>query len=170
MNTDRKRILTEGRNCWRIAPAKRGAFLIDGDAYFVACAKAIARAGQSIFIVGWDIDSRTRLLTDGQIDDLPVNLGDFLNKVVSRRRGLHAYLLGWDFPVVYALDREPLPVYKLDWCTHRRVHFRLDGIHPVGAAHHQKIVVVDDAVAFVGGMDLAVRRWDTPEHLSLIHI
>lgn len=154
----------EGRNCWRIMPAKRGTFLIDGDAYFVACAKTIARARQSIFIVGWDIDSRTRLLADGQIDDLPVNLGDFLNEVVSRRRGLHAYLLGWDFPMVYALDREPLPVYKLDWRTHRRIRFCLDGIHPVGAAHHQKVVVVDDAVAFVGGMDLAVRRWDTPEH------
>jgi phosphatidylserine/phosphatidylglycerophosphate/cardiolipin synthase-like enzyme/uncharacterized membrane protein YdjX (TVP38/TMEM64 family) len=52
---------------------------------------------------------------------------------------------------------------KLGWRT-RRVHFQLDGRHPVGASHHQKIVVVDDAVAFVGGMDLAIRRWDTPEH------
>jgi uncharacterized membrane protein YdjX (TVP38/TMEM64 family) len=44
------------------------------------------------------------------------------------------------------------------------LHFRFDGNHPVGASHHQKIVVVDDAVAFVGGIDLAKSRWDTPEH------
>src|SRR5690606_40564397 len=31
-------------------------------------------------------------------------------------------------------------------------------------SHHQKIVVIDDAVAFVGGMDLAQERWDTPAH------
>jgi hypothetical protein len=44
------------------------------------------------------------------------------------------------------------------------VHFRLDDDHPVGASHHQKLVVVDDRVAFVGGIDLAAARWDTPEH------
>ena len=29
---------------------------------------------------------------------------------------------------------------------------------------HQKIVVVDDAVAFSGGLDLTTRRWDTRAH------
>ncbi|MGA1796969.1 MAG: VTT domain-containing protein, partial [bacterium] len=33
-----------------------------------------------------------------------------------------------------------------------------------GGSHHQKIVVIDDAVAFVGGLDLTRGRWDTPEH------
>lgn len=44
------------------------------------------------------------------------------------------------------------------------MHFSLDGMHPGGASHHQKIVVVDDAIAFVGGIDMAIKRWDTPEH------
>jgi phosphatidylserine/phosphatidylglycerophosphate/cardiolipin synthase-like enzyme/uncharacterized membrane protein YdjX (TVP38/TMEM64 family) len=66
--------------------------------------------------------------------------------------------------MVFALEREPLPTLKLGWRTHRRVHFRLDKQHPVGASHHQKIVVIDDALAFVGGIDLAIRRWDTPAH------
>ena len=35
---------------------------------------------------------------------------------------------------------------------------------PVGASHHQKIVVVDDVLAFCGGIDLTIRRWDTPAH------
>ena len=34
------------------------------------------------------------------------------------------------------------------------MHFAVDGAHPTGAVHHQKIVVVDDAVAFCGGIDL----------------
>lgn len=41
---------------------------------------------------------------------------------------------------------------------------RFDGQHPVGASHHQKLVVIDDIVAFVGGLDLTKGRWDTPEH------
>lgn len=31
-------------------------------------------------------------------------------------------------------------------------------------AHHEKIVVVDQSVAFVGGIDLAYGRWDDWEH------
>ncbi|MFD0464813.1 hypothetical protein ACFQY9_26225 [Microvirga aerilata] len=40
----------------------------------------------------------------------------------------------------------------------------MDGAHPPGAAHHHKIVVIDDAVAFCGGIDMTGDRWDTPEH------
>jgi len=36
----------------------------------------------------------------------------------------------------------------------------------VGGSHHQKIVIIDDAVAFCGGMDLTNRRWDTCDHLA----
>lgn len=31
-------------------------------------------------------------------------------------------------------------------------------------AHHEKIVVIDQSVAFVGGIDLAYGRWDDCEH------
>lgn len=159
-------ILIEGRNCWRIARAQRAAFLIDGAAYFAAFAAAAEQAQESIFIVGWDVDSRVCLRRDKGQPALPGELGHFLNALVSRRRRLHVYILNWDFAMVFALEREPLPVVKLGWWSHRRVHFRMDGKHPIGASHHQKMVVVDDAIAFVGGIDLAIRRWDTPEHCA----
>jgi uncharacterized membrane protein YdjX (TVP38/TMEM64 family) len=41
---------------------------------------------------------------------------------------------------------------------------RYDDTHPVAGSQHQKIVLIDDAMAFVGGIDLTVRRWDTSEH------
>jgi phosphatidylserine/phosphatidylglycerophosphate/cardiolipin synthase-like enzyme len=53
----------------------------------------------------------------------------------------------------------------LQWLSHKHIHFCLDGEHPVGASQHQKVVVVDDAVAFCGGLDLSKCRWDTSEHL-----
>ena len=126
---EEKTILREGGNCWRITQSKRAAFLVDGAAYFSAFAAAAEKAKKSIFIIGWDIDSRTRLLFDDQSHTLPVELGDFLNTIVSSRHGLRAYLLGWDFAMVFAFEREPLPAYKLGWRTHRRVHFRLDSNH-----------------------------------------
>jgi phosphatidylserine/phosphatidylglycerophosphate/cardiolipin synthase-like enzyme/uncharacterized membrane protein YdjX (TVP38/TMEM64 family) len=157
-------LLVPGRNCWRIDPANRLAFLIDGADYFAAVRSAIAKAQRTVFIVGWDIDSRIKLVPGGANDGFPEELGDFLNEVVKRQRDLRMYVLSWDFAMVFALDREWLPIYKLDWRTHRRLSFRLDDKHPAGASHHQKIVVVDDAVAFVGGLDLTHCRWDTPEH------
>ena len=55
-------ILEAGRNCWRIERANRLSFLIDGAAYFSAVREAIANAQRSVFILGWDIDSRIRLV------------------------------------------------------------------------------------------------------------
>lgn len=157
-------ILKPGRNCWRIEHADRMAFLIDGANYFRALRDAIKRAECSIMIVGWDIDSRLSLVPDDPGDGLPVRLGDFLNTIVAQKKQLHAHVLCWDFAMLYAFDREWLPIYQLDWKTHRRVHFRLDDRHPVGGSHHQKLVVIDDRVAFVGGLDLTKGRWDTSEH------
>jgi phospholipase D1/2 len=157
-------LLQAGRNCWRIEHAQRFAMLVDADAYFRAVRAAIRNARHSIFILSWDIDSRTHLVPDGANDGYPEALGDFLHAVVASRPGLHAYVLNWDFAMLYALEREWLPVYKLEWRTHRRLAFRMDPTHPIGGSHHQKVVVVDDNVAFVGGLDLTRCRWDTPEH------
>ncbi|MDQ9171588.1 VTT domain-containing protein [Oxalobacteraceae bacterium R-40] len=159
-----ERLLQAGRNCWRIENAQRFSLLVDADIYFRAVRQAILAAKHSIFILSWDIDSRMWLMPGGANDGYPEPLGDFLHAVVSSRPDLHAYVLNWDFAMLYALEREWLPVYKLDWRTHRRLEFKMDARHPIGASHHQKIVVIDDKLAFVGGLDLTRSRWDTPEH------
>lgn len=161
-STSQRQILTPGQNCWRIVKTNRASFLIDGEAYFTTLKASLERASQFVFILAWDIDSRIRLLRND--DQASTALGDFLNALAKRKRGLHIYVLTWDFAMLYALEREWLPVYKFDWRTHRRVHFRMDGEHPAGASQHQKIVVVDDNTAFVGGFDLTRSRWDTPKH------
>jgi phosphatidylserine/phosphatidylglycerophosphate/cardiolipin synthase-like enzyme/membrane protein DedA with SNARE-associated domain len=157
-------ILQQGRNCWRIARASRAAVLVDGAAYFSAFREAAAHAHRSIVLIGWDIDSRTELAPQGADDGLPNRLSEFLDTLVARRRDLHAYVLGWDFAMLYALEREMLPIYSFGWRTHRHLHYHLDDRHPPGGSHHQKIAVVDGRLAFVGGIDFAATRWDTPEH------
>jgi phosphatidylserine/phosphatidylglycerophosphate/cardiolipin synthase-like enzyme/uncharacterized membrane protein YdjX (TVP38/TMEM64 family) len=157
-------ILVPGRTCWRIEHAKRLAFLVDGEDYFRAVREAIREAQHSVFVLGWDVDSRMRLIPDGANDGWPEPFADFLDALVRERRGLRAYVLSWDFAMLYLLEREWMPIYKMDWRTHRRLSFRLDARHPTGGSHHQKIVVVDDSVAFVSGFDITRSRWDSSEH------
>jgi len=162
--TNDKPILTAGRTCWRIEEAERLAFLVDGAAYFSALRQALLKARRSILILGWDIDSRLRLVRDEQDDGYPVELGPFLNAVVKKNRRLRAHVLCWDFAMIYALEREWLPLLKLNWRTHRHLYFRMHDRLPLGASFHQKVVVIDDCLAFVGGIDLSKWRWDTSDH------
>jgi phosphatidylserine/phosphatidylglycerophosphate/cardiolipin synthase-like enzyme len=46
------------------------------------------------------------------------------------------------------------------------VKFQLDDKLPLGASHHQKAIVIDDAIGFCGGGDIGPDRWDTPLHLD----
>ena len=153
------------KNCWRVTHADRLAFLVDGAAYFAAFRQAAIRARRSILITGWDFDTHVRLVPeDAPHDGFPPTLLAFLNALCERTPELSIHVLAWDFSVIYTFERELLPAVHFGWGSHRRLRFALDGEHPVGASHHQKIAVVDDRVAFVGGMDLTFARWDTPEH------
>src|SRR5690606_28412127 len=143
------------------AHAERFRLLVDAEEYFRAVRDAIVNARHSVFVVGWDIDSNLKLVPGGAGDGFPDRFADFLHALASARPSLRIYTLPWDFSMLYAMDREWRPVYDMGWRRHRRMVFGLDGRHPLGAAHHQKIVVVDDRLAFVGGMDLTRRRWDT---------
>lgn len=157
-----KTFFTPGENCWQLANAEQGAFLIDGEEYYRAVAEAFEQAQHSIYILGWDVDSRIRLRRDGDKEE---TFGQLLNRLAEENPQLQIYVLEWDFAVFYSLEREFWSQLSFGWMIHERVHFELDDTHPVGASHHQKIVVVDDRLAFVGGFDLASFRWDTSEHL-----
>ncbi|MBA4141958.1 MAG: VTT domain-containing protein [Nitrosospira sp.] len=158
-------ILKPGSNCWRIEQAERVAFLVNGAAYFRAFRETVKQAQRSVLIMAWDIDSRLELIREHEPDGFPIKLSDFLANVLDRNDQLDIHVLNWDFPMIFAADREWMPLYKDEWISHPRLHFHLDDHYPPGGCHHQKIVVVDDQVAFVGGLDLTFGRWDTPEHL-----
>jgi phosphatidylserine/phosphatidylglycerophosphate/cardiolipin synthase-like enzyme/uncharacterized membrane protein YdjX (TVP38/TMEM64 family) len=157
-------LLEAGETCWRLETADRVAVLIDAADYFSAFRHAVAAARERVFIIGWDVDSRTRLSPDKRpADGLPATLLPFLKAVLRRRPQLQIYIVAWDFSLIYALEREFLPSITFAH-AHPRLHFVLDGSHALGASHHQKLVVVDDRLAFVGGIDLTIRRWDRASH------
>lgn len=157
------RLARPGWNCWRTAEAERFAVLVDGAEYFRALKHAILGARRSILMLGWEFDSRTRLVRDRPTAQ-PDEIGALLDHVVRTRPGLRADVLIWDSAMIYAFSREFAGLIKMDWLTHRRLCFRLDDCHPIGASHHQKIVVIDEALAFAGGLDVTSQRWDTRRH------
>ena len=161
---EHRALLKTGQNCWRRENARRVAIAIDGAAYFRAVREAILAARYSVFILGWDIHSKLKLVRDSEKDGFPDELGALLD-FVAKQRAVDVYVLSWDFAMIYLTERETLPLYTLNWKTHSRVRFRMDDKHPFGASQHQKVLVVDDAVAFSGGIDLSKWRWDTPEHV-----
>jgi phosphatidylserine/phosphatidylglycerophosphate/cardiolipin synthase-like enzyme len=98
-------ILSPGRNCESIAPARRVAWLVEGERHFSALADAIERAQRSACHSSAPSGAPTGGCTSGSTAS-----------------------------------------------------------NPPGAFHHQKIVVIDDAIAFCVGLDVTVCRWDTRGH------
>lgn len=145
--------------------AGRAALLIDGSSYYGALRSSLAKAKRRIFVIGWDIDSRTPIRGDKSPDDgRPETLGRLLTHLAERKPNLEIYVLLWDYSILYGLERQLAPRLNLGWRTPRNVYVCLDDRLPLGSSHHEKLVVIDDAVAFCGGLDLTIRRWDTPKH------
>lgn len=160
----RDSILRPGENCWRVERAERFRCVQDGQEYFRLVRDALLSAKRTVFVLGWDIYADVDLRPEGVDDGAPTKLAELLDFVVRRTPELEIYVLVWDYAALYALERDPTSRIRLGWKTHERVHFAYDDLHPVGGSHHQKVVVVDDRLAFSGGLDLTSHRWDTSAH------
>jgi len=161
------KILTPGQTCWRTARADRFAAIIDAADYFKHVKAAMLRARHRIMLIGWDFDSRVTFERGTKSLPGPNQLGAFLYWLLWKRPGLDIYLLKSNLrllPAFGGLWFGLTPVSLLNRVSSKRMHFAVDGAHPVGSVHHQKIVVIDDAVAFCAGMDLTLDRWDTRAH------
>ena len=163
-------LIVPGETCWRSAPADRYAPIIDGADYLRHVKAAMLNAHHRIVIIGWDLDYRTAFERDETTLEGPNHLGPFLHWLLRKRPELNVYLLKSNLRLLPAFDGfwfGVAPVSLLNRFTSARMHFAVDGVHPTGAVHHQKIVVIDDSVAFCGGIDLTIGRWDTRAHLAV---
>jgi phosphatidylserine/phosphatidylglycerophosphate/cardiolipin synthase-like enzyme/uncharacterized membrane protein YdjX (TVP38/TMEM64 family) len=169
-------VFRPGRNCWRVERADRFHCVQDGADYFRWARHALLGARRTVFLLGWDIlasvDLRPPVASAAgeaeaaarQPSDAPTRLDHLLRYITRRRPQLRVYILIWDYAALYTLERDPLSRWRLGWRMPRAVRFGFDDLHPVGGSHHQKILVVDDALAFCGGIDLTGHRWDTSAH------
>lgn len=161
------RLLSPGETCWKVTRADQFAVIVDAADYFLQVKAAMLRAQQRILLIGWDFDARTTFERGVKTLPGPNQLAAFLYWMLWKRPDLEIYLLRSNLRLLPAFDGiwfGIAPVSLLNQINNKRMHLAVDGAHPTGAVHHQKIVVIDDAVAFCGGMDLTVDRWDTREH------
>jgi phosphatidylserine/phosphatidylglycerophosphate/cardiolipin synthase-like enzyme len=152
-------IVEPGRNVWNVAKAEKASFLIDGSAYFSALDAALRGARRTIWIVGWDFNPdiclRPRVSSE--------TLGELLLRLADDAPELQVRILVWGMGPVYS--GKSLKIFRESaFSRHPQIHLRFDLRHPLRGCHHQKLVVIDDALAFLGGIDLTARRWDEPDH------
>lgn len=158
------RLLRPGDTCWRLEHADRLAVIVDAADYFNALHEVMQKARHNVMMIGWEFDTRIALDPRQDADGAPNRLGKFLSWLVRHRPDLNIYLLQWDVGLLGTLARGSTPLRLADWMIGRRIRMKLDHMHPSGAAHHQKIIVIDDALAFCGGIDATADRWDTSDH------
>ena len=153
--------------CWRIARAGRASLLIDMEAYFDAAKAAMERANRSIHFLNWAFEPDTLFHPKpaGGGDDGD-RIANFLKALVKSRPHLDIRVLCWKSAMPVAATQHFFPLADRGAFAGAKVRFVLDGKLPRGACHHQKMIVIDDAVAFCGGGDIGPDRWDTPQHLD----
>ncbi len=91
-------------------------------------------------------------------------MGPLLSWVSKHRPELNIYILCWDEGMISVLGRGTTFFRMLRWALDPRISIKWDSSHPLDASHHQKILVIDDAIAFCGGIDITGDRWDTRDH------
>ena len=161
-------VLRAGATCWRIEGSPRVAFLVDNQSCYAALHSALQAAQRSIHILGWAFDPRTRLAPDGTegLDD-PDEVGRILTRLSRARPELDVRILVWRSPFG-AMGHQDVRGHRAQRAfAGTRVDFREARDLPFGACHHQKIVVIDDRLAFCGGGDIVTNRWDSPAHRAI---
>jgi phospholipase D1/2 len=160
------RILDPGTNCFRTAEVDEIGLLIDAHDYYREFYRAAMVAERYILLSGWQFDSGVTLLrgADAEGVDTPLTLLAFLEYLCERKPELEIWILAWDFALVFAAEREWMQRLVFDWTTNERLRFRFDDNHVERGCHHQKFVVIDGELSFLGGLDLCEDRWDDREH------
>jgi phospholipase D1/2 len=157
-------VIRPGHNCWRVERASRFYCIQDAAEYFRLVRHALLGARKTVFSLGWDLTAHIDLDPGSAATAAPTRLDKLLAHVARRRPQLRCYFLTWDYGALYTLERDPLTKWRLGWRMPRGIKLGFDDHHPVGASHHQKIIVIDDQLAFCGGIDLTGHRWDTSAH------
>jgi phosphatidylserine/phosphatidylglycerophosphate/cardiolipin synthase-like enzyme len=153
--------------CWRLETADRAAFILDMADYFTAAKAAMLKARRSIHLLNWAFEADTLFdpqpgCTGPESD----RFGTFLKNLAGANPALDVRLLCWKSALPVAATQNFFTVRDRRFFEGSAVKFVLDGKLPIGACHHQKMIIIDDAVAFCGGGDIGPDRWDTALHLD----
>lgn len=141
-----------------------------GEDYFADVCASIQGASSSVFIAGWQVDWAVKLSGQTRLIDAIKSAAD---------NGARIYVMPWMSPKI-GVDTGDLgtmlALFQLNCGRDQPVVFCCpagsqndhDAIEETFFSHHQKLVVVDNCIAYVGGLDLAFGRRDDAR-FSLSH-
>ncbi|EGC34269.1 hypothetical protein DICPUDRAFT_55934 [Dictyostelium purpureum] len=134
---------------------------INGNHYLKGVYKALKHATSEIYIAGWWISPNLSMNRTAKKSKSPdkYRLDSLLMKKASE--GVKIYVLVWDETMI-AMDLGSRGVKSIFEKMHRRniKVIRHPHLLPLYWSHHQKVVVVDQRIAFIGGLDLCFGRYD----------
>ncbi|MET3808819.1 phosphatidylserine/phosphatidylglycerophosphate/cardiolipin synthase-like enzyme [Nakamurella sp. UYEF19] len=136
--------------------------LIDGQTAFAAMHEALMAAKSHVHIAGWHLTPEFRLLREAGTP----TLADILKDLA---RTLDVRVLLWAGPPLPAFKptRPMMKEVRAALTDGSQVQCILDARERTLHCHHEKLVIIDDETAFVGGIDLSNLdgdRWDHHDH------
>ncbi|MGI8586727.1 MAG: phospholipase D-like domain-containing protein [Chloroflexia bacterium] len=141
--------------------------LVDGEAYFAALQEAINGAQDYIYVVGWCLTPYLPLVRETEQDLVETR---FLTLLSEASKRLPVRLLLWaGAPFFFQPTTHIMEAVRATFEEQSAgdLECRLDHSAHFSHCHHQKAIVVDGRVAFVGGIDATTDsgdRWDTGRH------
>jgi len=138
--------------------------LVDGSEALPAIAAELAGAESYVHLTGWFFSPEL----DMSRDDEPKIVRNLLAELAER---VDVRVLSW--------KGAPVPLFKPSQkdvremleglARHTNIVAHADGCTGFTHCHHEKTIVIDGKVAFVGGIDLTLDGgdpWDTPSHVA----
>src|SRR3954454_8416110 len=136
--------------------------LIDGAQALTEIERAIRSAQRHVHIAGWSITPHFALTRD----EPPVVLRELLADA-AERADVRVLMWAGAPPRAFARARRTVRAARDELAHGTKVRAACDSRSRAMHCHHEKLVIVDDEVAFVGGIDLTQLggdRYDTSAH------
>ena len=155
-------------------------WFVDGHDYFQYLHSQLIKATESVFITDWFLSPELALKR-------PVNYNNFVGEknINENKKTLNISNANRLMDIFYVLAKKGVKIYILLFCepslalainsqyTKRTLQHLHPNIkitrHPKGTqsilwSHHEKLVIIDQRIAFVGGLDLCWGRYDINKH------
>ncbi|GBC06968.1 hypothetical protein RclHR1_07170009 [Rhizophagus clarus] len=149
------------------APEREGCFVkwyVDGKDYFHAVSEALMSAKTEIFIEDWWLSPELYLRRPPS-KNAEYRLDNLLKK--KAEEGVKIYVVLYK-EMAQALTLDSSHSKRSLQGLHKNILVQRHPDHDIGGtffwAHHEKMVVVDRRIAFIGGLDLCFGRYDTSAH------
>ena len=153
-------------------------WFVDGKDYFMYLFEQLKSAKESVYITDWFLSPELALRR-------PINYDIFADKKKNYKENLNFSNASRLMDIFYLLAKKGVKIYILLFCemkialalnslytknTLKKLHKNIMVTrHPKGTtsvlwSHHEKLVIIDQKIAFVGGLDLCWGRYDRREH------